>query len=206
MPLIPALGRQRQVNFWVWDQPGLQSEFQDSQGYTEKPRLNKQTNKQTPPKTKNPPKQTNKKTPLNWKLQHICRGPGADLCRSYVCYFSLWEFTWTLLVALEGLVPLASSIPLKFLHYSCLLALGSLSPKERDLMETFCLELSVLRSLTLHIMSGYGSLYLFLFAAGGSLLDDDWITDWSECSRISLGVVLLLPFFFLRTCRFLVWS
>ena len=28
MPLIPALGRQR---------PGLQSEFQDSQGYTEKP-------------------------------------------------------------------------------------------------------------------------------------------------------------------------
>jgi hypothetical protein len=37
MPLIPALGRQRQVNFWVQGQPGLQSEFQDSQGYTEKP-------------------------------------------------------------------------------------------------------------------------------------------------------------------------
>jgi hypothetical protein len=36
-PLIPALGRQRQVDFWVPDQPGLQSEFQDSQGYTEKP-------------------------------------------------------------------------------------------------------------------------------------------------------------------------
>jgi hypothetical protein len=49
MPLIPALGRQRQVDFWVWGQPGLQSEFQDSQGYTEKPCLetNKQTNKQT---------------------------------------------------------------------------------------------------------------------------------------------------------------
>jgi hypothetical protein len=50
-PLIPALGRQRQVDFWVRDQPGLQSEFQDSQGYTEKPCLeknkpNKQTNKQ----------------------------------------------------------------------------------------------------------------------------------------------------------------
>ena len=28
-------------------QPGLQSEFQDSQGYTEKPCLEKQTNKQT---------------------------------------------------------------------------------------------------------------------------------------------------------------
>jgi hypothetical protein len=35
-PLIPALGRQRQVVFWVQGQPGLQSEFQDSQGYTEK--------------------------------------------------------------------------------------------------------------------------------------------------------------------------
>jgi hypothetical protein len=38
-PLIPALRRQRQVNFWVRGQPGLQSEFQDSQGYTEKPCL-----------------------------------------------------------------------------------------------------------------------------------------------------------------------
>jgi hypothetical protein len=40
-PLIPALGRQRQVDFWVWGQPGLQSEFQDSQGYAEKPCLKK---------------------------------------------------------------------------------------------------------------------------------------------------------------------
>jgi hypothetical protein len=31
--------RQKQVDFWVWGQPGLQSEFQDSQGYTEKPCL-----------------------------------------------------------------------------------------------------------------------------------------------------------------------
>jgi hypothetical protein len=30
---------QRQVDFWVRGQPGLQSEFQDSQGYTEKPCL-----------------------------------------------------------------------------------------------------------------------------------------------------------------------
>ena len=48
MPLIPALGRQRQVNFWVQGQPGLQSEFQDSQDDTEKPRL------------KNPKQQQNK--------------------------------------------------------------------------------------------------------------------------------------------------
>jgi hypothetical protein len=40
-PLIPALQRQRQVGFWVWGQPGLQSEFQDSQGFTEKPCLKK---------------------------------------------------------------------------------------------------------------------------------------------------------------------
>jgi hypothetical protein len=55
MPLIPALGRQRQVDFWVRGQPGLQSEFQDNQGYTEKPCLknkNKQTNKQTLTKSK----------------------------------------------------------------------------------------------------------------------------------------------------------
>jgi hypothetical protein len=46
MPLIPALGRQRQEGFWVQGQPGLQSEFQDSQGYTEKPCLEKQKTKQ----------------------------------------------------------------------------------------------------------------------------------------------------------------
>jgi hypothetical protein len=40
-PLIPALGRQRQADFWVWGQPVLQSEFQDSQDYTEKPCLKK---------------------------------------------------------------------------------------------------------------------------------------------------------------------
>jgi hypothetical protein len=44
-PLIPALGRQRQVDFWVRGQPGLQSEFQDSQSYTEKPCLKNKTQK-----------------------------------------------------------------------------------------------------------------------------------------------------------------
>jgi hypothetical protein len=39
--LVPALGRQRQrqADFWVRGQLDLQSEFQDSQGYTEKPCL-----------------------------------------------------------------------------------------------------------------------------------------------------------------------
>jgi hypothetical protein len=49
-PLIPALERQRQVDFWVWGQPGLQSEFQDSQGYTEKPCLEKPNPPPHPPK------------------------------------------------------------------------------------------------------------------------------------------------------------
>ena len=49
--LIPALRRQRQADFWVRGQPGLQSEFQDSQGYTEKSCLKNKT-KQNKTKTK----------------------------------------------------------------------------------------------------------------------------------------------------------
>jgi hypothetical protein len=58
MPLILALGRQRQADFWVRGQPGLQSEFQDNQSYTEKPCLRKQ-NKTKQNKTK---QKTNKQT------------------------------------------------------------------------------------------------------------------------------------------------
>ena len=63
MPLIPALGRQRQADFWVQGQPGLQSEFQDSQGYTEKSCLEKPkpTNQTKTNKQQKPKKQTNKK-------------------------------------------------------------------------------------------------------------------------------------------------
>jgi hypothetical protein len=48
MLLIPALGRQRQADFWIQGHTSLQSKFQDSQDYTEKPCLEKQkkTNKQ----------------------------------------------------------------------------------------------------------------------------------------------------------------
>ena len=46
MPLIPALGQQRQEDFWVWGQPSLQREFQDSQSYTEKPCIEKQKQKE----------------------------------------------------------------------------------------------------------------------------------------------------------------
>ena len=52
-PLNPALERQRQADFWVRGQPGLQSEFQDSQGCTEKPCLKKTKQKQKNKKTNN---------------------------------------------------------------------------------------------------------------------------------------------------------
>ena len=62
--LIPALRRQRQVDSWVRGQTGLLSEFQDTQGYTEKPRSQKKTHptrKKKKKKTKTKTKQTNKK-------------------------------------------------------------------------------------------------------------------------------------------------
>ena len=50
-------------DFWVRGQPGLQSEFQDSQGYTEKSCLKKKKNKKnkTKTKTKNKKKKNKKK-------------------------------------------------------------------------------------------------------------------------------------------------
>jgi hypothetical protein len=49
--LIPALRKQRQADLPVQGQPGLLCGFQDSQGYTEKPCLEKQT-KQNKNKTR----------------------------------------------------------------------------------------------------------------------------------------------------------
>ena len=64
MSLIPVLGRERNADFWVQDQPGLQSVFQDSQDYTEKPCFKKQKQKRkqkqitkTPLKPPKKPKQ-----------------------------------------------------------------------------------------------------------------------------------------------------
>jgi hypothetical protein len=68
MPLIPALGRQRQADLWFQGQPGLQSEFQDSQDYTEKPCLEKTKNKKKQ-KKKQKQKQKNKKQKKKTKKQ-----------------------------------------------------------------------------------------------------------------------------------------
>jgi hypothetical protein len=51
-----------QVDFWVRGQPGLQSGFQDSQGYTEKPCLKK------PKPNQNQKKKKTKKNPLKVKV------------------------------------------------------------------------------------------------------------------------------------------
>jgi hypothetical protein len=67
-PLIPALRRQRQADLWVWGQPGLQSEFQPSQGCVTQrntvssQKTNKQkTNKQTREREKEGRKERRKK-------------------------------------------------------------------------------------------------------------------------------------------------
>ena len=107
-PLIPALQRQRQADYWVQGQPVLQSDFQDSQGYTEKPHLgktkqNKQTNKQKP---KN---QTNKKTTTTKKKV---------IGRLWLTRFGLWGnvcilyFTFCILYFLSfSLIPVCAINP-----------------------------------------------------------------------------------------------
>jgi hypothetical protein len=92
-PLIPALRRQRQVDFWVWGQPGLQSEFQDSQNYTEKPCLEK-------------PKKKKKKTYkwIKWVGLHIWNSIAVFLMSAYVTpcicisfmMLGLWMAGWGL--------------------------------------------------------------------------------------------------------------
>jgi hypothetical protein len=65
----PSTWKQRQADFWVRGQPGVQSGFQDSQGYTEKPCLEKpkQTNKNKKAKQTN--KQAKKKNPKRLGIQ-----------------------------------------------------------------------------------------------------------------------------------------
>jgi hypothetical protein len=94
-PLIPALGRQRQADFWVRGQPGLQSELQDSQGYTEKPCLEKtkkpKTNKQkkwlfTKGRSKDPVVFQSTRLGVSAGLEYML-----ESCRHRVC--SQWRTT-----------------------------------------------------------------------------------------------------------------
>jgi hypothetical protein len=62
MPLIPALGRQRQADFCVQGQPGLRVSSRTARAIQRNTVLKKQKQKQ-------PNKQTNKKTPDTMNLQ-----------------------------------------------------------------------------------------------------------------------------------------
>jgi hypothetical protein len=67
---------QRQADFWIWGHLGLQSEFQDSQGYTGKPCL-KKPKKKKPQNNQNqknlkPPNQTK---PTNQPTKHTNKKP-----------------------------------------------------------------------------------------------------------------------------------
>jgi len=54
--LIPA--SRGRGTLWIWSQPGLQSEFQDGQGYTEKPISKNKNNQNQIKQTKDKPKST----------------------------------------------------------------------------------------------------------------------------------------------------
>ena len=75
-------------------------------------------------------------------------------------------------VDLEGPGSLLPPFTLALITFLLPLLQTSLNPKEKDLMETFLLGLSVPWSLSLCIMSGCGCLYLFPSAAEGTFSDD----------------------------------
>ena len=78
----------RQADFWVQGQPGLQSDFHNSQGYTGRscPKKTKQNKTKTKTKTKtknkNKTKQNKKKTTRLFKMRT------SDLFFLFVCFFS----------------------------------------------------------------------------------------------------------------------
>jgi hypothetical protein len=76
-PLIPALERQRQADFWVRGQPGLQSEFQDSQGYRAIQRNSVSKNKKK--------KEKEKKQKKRNVLLRQTHASVACFCRSLLC-------------------------------------------------------------------------------------------------------------------------
>ena len=101
-PLIPALRRQRQVDLWVRGQPSLQSEFQDSQGYTEKPHLRKKTqpNKQKQNQTTTTAKQKANNTDSATKAwrEYDCR----ELVCRRIKHGSIWNCAVTLIIQMKA--------------------------------------------------------------------------------------------------------
>jgi hypothetical protein len=79
---------------------------------------------------------------------------------------------WIYHVDLGALFSWCPPSPLTLILFLSPFLWGSTSPEGKNLMETSYLWPSVLRSLTLYIMSGCHSLYLFPSAAEGSFPDD----------------------------------
>lgn len=71
-----------------------------------------------------------------------------------------------------NLVFLVSSLPLVLTVFLLPLPQDSMIPEGKNLMETFCLELVVPKSLILCIMSSCEYVYLFPYASGRSSSDD----------------------------------
>jgi hypothetical protein len=86
LTLIPALGRQRQVDFWVWGQPGLQSELQGSQGYTEKPVSKNQ-------KKKKKKKKNGEQWCKDGCWENLCLGPDISWAMSRNCSSGAMAFS-----------------------------------------------------------------------------------------------------------------
>ena len=72
-PLMPVLRRQQQAELWVHGYRGLQSEFQDSQGYTKKSCLENQNPNQT--------KQTKRSLELSWEKKNTEISINSTKCR-----------------------------------------------------------------------------------------------------------------------------
>lgn len=99
----------------------------------------------------------------------------AEPCRPCVYRHSLCGFIRVpALLCLEGLYSFLSSIPSHTLILFPTLLQISLIPEQRNLMVTSHLWWSISRSLILHIIFGYGSLYLFPCAQKeASLITDE---------------------------------
>ena len=110
-PLIPALGRQRQI--WVRGQPGLQSEFQDSQSYSRET-LSQKT------------KQTNKKQKKRRRSSYIfIEFPTGFVEPSTTCCEPLGKFWWLLQQTSKFLFSFHTSFPF---HYKTVFFSAVLHP------------------------------------------------------------------------------
>ena len=83
-PLFPALGRQRQEDFWVRGHPSLQSEFQDSQGGLHRETLSRKTK---PNQTK-----PNQKHAIN--VSFFLSSQTLRLCSNHFFFFGLFHFMY----------------------------------------------------------------------------------------------------------------